>query len=76
MSKYFEFYNIAKYPELKFIREYLDKLGELHCADRELERLWCEFSEESYSAGCVIPEEPIIYEFANWLAGYDEKETN
>jgi len=79
MSKYFKFDKTKEYSKYKEyldeIRSFLEQCGELACTNEELNNLWCEFSEECYSAQFLIPERDNVLKFAHWLDRYDEKET-
>ena len=80
MSKYFKFNHTEhlKYPEdVVKIRKYLESVGKVDCTDKEIEKLWYEFSE-TWSASWLTPREGdkgdtgTLAPFADWLAYYDE----
>lgn len=57
-----------QYPEdVKKIREYLEKIGELEATDAEIDNYWSLYSEERFCAGWMDVNEDLLDMFADWL---------
>ena len=73
MSKYFKLNTpeTFRYPDdLKNIKSYLEEKGTIYCTDKELEKLWEEFSDTEYSASWLSPDSESLERFAEWLDEY------
>ena len=60
------------YPEdMKMILDYLNIYGEILVEEATIEKLYCQFSEEMYSAVWVCVSGKILDEFEEWLNEYE-----
>ena len=77
MSKYFrlnihETPETFRYPEdFETIKSYLEEKGTIYCSNKELEKMWEEFSDRYYSESWLKPEPKSLEWFAEWLDEYE-----
>ena len=73
MSRYFKLNTpeTFRYPEdFETIKSYLEEKGTIYCTDKELEKMWEEFSDTEYSASWLSPDSESLERFAEWLDEY------
>lgn len=69
MKAYIQNKSEFSYPEdMERILAYLEKHGTLNISHREVERLYREYSEDSWCAGWVEATDHKIAGFAKWLS--------
>lgn len=61
-------YTLDRPADMEKIMSYLNEHGKLNVHAGTVERLYYEFSEEVASASWLIPDEPWLEEFADWLS--------
>ena len=60
------------YPdEMKRILDYLNEHGTILVKPLTIEKLYYEFSEDSYCARWLRVDDNVLEEFSNWLDNYD-----
>lgn len=66
-----------QYPDdVKKIREYLEKIGELEAADAEIDNYWSLYSDERFCAGWMGVNEDLLDKFADWLESQISKQSS
>lgn len=72
MKAYIQNKSEFEYPEdMERILAYLERHGTLNISNREVERLYREYSENSWCAGWVEATDRKIAGFAKWLSEVD-----
>ena len=66
-----------QYPDdVKKIREYLAKIGNLDAADEEIDNYWSQYSDEKFCAGWMGVNENLLDGFADWLESQISKQSS